>query len=210
MIKKIIFDVDDTLIINDKSDLKDYVSVLNKYDSNKTMDDALELYKCIGEYELYAKKYDENTLLKFINNYFNKDYPIEFVKDILNAVSNWGKLPEDMIDVLNYLSEKYELYVLTNWFTNSQKKRLEKLNIIHYFKEFIGPEQFVKPDIESFEYFYKNCKPEQCVMIGDRYDVDIEVPIKLGMKAILYDYSNKYSDIDCIKIKSWKEIRDIL
>ena len=210
MIKKIIFDLDDTLIINDETNLNYYVDVLKKYDSNKTLDDALELYNVIGEYELCAKQYDENDLLNFINNHFNTMYPIEFVDDILTAVSFWGHLSEDIVDVLDYLSEKYELYVLTNWFVKSQKKRLERNKILKYFNEVIGPEKFVKPAKESFEYFFKDCSKEECVMIGDKYDIDIEIPLKLGMNAILYDYKNIHSDLKCKRIINWKEIKDIL
>jgi len=211
MIKKIIIDLDDTLIINNKESIKDYVNVLKKYDSNCEYEDALKLYECIGKYELSVDYYDKEELLYFINNYFNKDYDISFIDDILNAVGNWCYLiPDNLIDTLEYLSSKYELYVLTNWFTSSQSKRLDKVNISKYFKEIVGPEKYVKPSVEAFKYFFKDSKPEECVMIGDRYEIDIEVPLKLGMKAYLFDRLNKYDNIDCKKFSDWKELKDIL
>ena len=32
-----------------------------------------------------------------------------------------------------------------------------------------------------------HCPPETCVSIGDRYDIDLDIPLKLGMGAILVD-----------------------
>ena len=211
MIKKIIIDLDDTLIINDDNSINDYVEVLKKHDDDFSFEKALELYKSIDEYESQASYFNEEELLKFINNYFKKNYEIIFINDILNAVGNWCyKIPDNLVDTLEYLSSKYELYVLTNWFTSSQSKRLEKANIRKYFKEVVGPEKFVKPAKEAFEYFFKDCNAEECMMIGDRYKTDIEVPLKLGMRALLYDRLKKYDNIECNKFFDWKEIKDIL
>lgn len=211
MIKKIIIDLDDTLIINNKESINDYVEVLKKHDNNYSFEDALKLYECIGKYEVSVDYYDKEELLNFINNYFNKNYNINFIDDILYAVGNWCYLlPDNLIDTLEYLSSKYELYVLTNWFTSSQSMRLDKVNISKYFKEIVGPEKFVKPSKESFEYFFKDVSPKECVMIGDRYDIDIEVPLKLGMNAYLFDRLNKYDNIECNKFNDWKELKDIL
>lgn len=211
MIKKIIFDVDDTLIINDKNAIKDYRKVLRKYGGVDSDEAAMELYKCIGDYEISTHHYQKDTLLDFINNYFNKDYPLEFIDDIINIVNSWyHKVSPELIDTLEYLSRKYELDILTNWFIESQIKRLESAEIKDYFTEFIGPDKFVKPSIESFTYFLKDCKPSECMIIGDRFDIDIKTPLKLGMNAILYDVKNKYNDFDCVRISNWNEIKNIL
>ncbi len=77
MLKKIIFDLDDTLIMNDKSQIQDYQIVLDKYDHHNIS--ANELYKCIGDYEINTTCYQKDTLLAFINKYFNQNYPIEFI-----------------------------------------------------------------------------------------------------------------------------------
>lgn len=211
MIKKIIFDVDDTLIMNDKNSIKDYQKVLRKYGSSDSNEDAFELYKCIGNYEISTHHFQKDTLLEFINNYFNKNYPLEFIDDIIDIVSSWThKASPELIDALDYLSNKYELDILTNWFIESQIKRLERAEIKDYFTEFIGSDKFVKPSKESFEYFFKDCNPNECMVIGDRFDIDIETPLKLGMNAILYDVKNKYKEFNCIKISNWNEIKNIL
>ncbi len=209
MLKKIIFDLDDTLIMNDKSQIQDYQIVLDKYGHHNIS--ANELYKCIGDYEINTTCYQKDTLLAFINKYFNQNYPIEFIDDIINTVSSWSHLASpDLIEALEYLSQKYELDILTNWFTESQTKRLEQAGIKKYFKNIIGAEKCVKPDPRSFAYFFNDCKPSECVMIGDRFDMDIETPIKLGMKTVLYDVKNRYQDINCVKINNWNEIKNIL
>ena len=116
MIKKIIFDVDDTLIINNKNAIKDYRKVLRKYGGVDSDESAMELYKCIGDYEISIHHYQKDTLLDFINNYFNKDYPLEFIDDIINIVNSWyHKVSPD----LEYVSRKNELGILANWCIDS-------------------------------------------------------------------------------------------
>jgi len=211
MIKKVIFDIDNTLIMSDEDYIMKYQAVLRKYNGNDTYEGALQLYKCIGEYEKEVSPASKESLLEFINNYYGTSYSMDIVIDILDAVSTWYKpLDDNLIDALDYLSEKYELYVLTNWFTECQKKRLDKVGITHYFKEIIGPERYVKPQKESFEYFCNDVEASECVVIGDRIDIDIDIPLKLGMRALLYDYKNRYQDLEYESFNNWNQIKNLL
>jgi phosphoglycolate phosphatase/putative hydrolase of the HAD superfamily len=40
-----------------------------------------------------------------------------------------------------------------------------------------------------FEKFsnFSRCPPETCVSIGDRYDIDLDIPLQMGMGGILVD-----------------------
>ena len=46
-----------------------------------------------------------------------------------------------------------------------------------------------KPDKRPFIKFLEisRCLPETCVSIGDRYEIDLESPLELGMGGILVD-----------------------
>ena len=54
-------------------------------------------------------------------------------------------------------------------------------------------------------------KIEECIMIGDSLKYDIEGALKIGLKAILYDYNNKLPDNEeYIKINKLEELKNIL
>ena len=48
-------------------------------------------------------------------------------------MSKLSFIDDDLIDVLDYLSKKYELVILSNYFTNIQKNRLKNAKIDKYF-----------------------------------------------------------------------------
>ena len=54
---------------------------------------------------------------------------LEIISKLVRPLNNEVK------NTLKYLSNKYELVVLTNWFTDCQQKRLEKAGILKYFKK---------------------------------------------------------------------------
>ena len=208
MIKKVIFDLDDTLIINSTNCSDNYGDVLKQFGLESSIS---ELYYIVGEYETRTKKYDRQELLDLINNHYNSNLLIEFVDAIIDAVGKWSyPASEDTINTLDYLSNKYELYVLTNWFHKSQVERLSTAGILKYCKEVRSAEIVTKPYKEAFEQFFDDCNPEECVMIGDNYKIDIEVPNELGMKTILCNFKNKQLDYDGKIITDFKELVDIL
>ena len=65
MIKKVIFDLDNTLIDFPKDYAKEYDKVINKYNLNIT---SLDLYRIIGVYETNGK----NIYYKISNSIFSR------------------------------------------------------------------------------------------------------------------------------------------
>ena len=120
--KKIIFDLDDTLMMFNDSYIKDYCEIING-----TFEEGINLYKAIGKYEQIADLYDKNDMLDFINNDQGTNYTMENLNDLEKIIATkWFKyVPDGTRDVLEYLYNRYELYVLTNWFSDNQKDRLK-------------------------------------------------------------------------------------
>jgi putative hydrolase of the HAD superfamily len=83
-------------------------------------------------------------------------------------------------------------------------------------KEFkiFGPAEtkFKKPDPRAFLFVFKKLKikPEETMMVGDEADRDLVVARELGMKTILIDRKNENKNYSGIKIKSLKELKNIL
>ena len=121
--KKIIFDLDNTLMMFDLEYIKSYQIALRDNNFESDYNDAYNLFKSIGRYEALNKIYTEADLLKFINKDLNKNYTLKLVNDILTVIGKYWINPVsiELINTLEYLKDKYELYVLTNWFTESQK-----------------------------------------------------------------------------------------
>ena len=206
MIKRIIFDIDDTVLPFPKEFEDGYKKVINKYNLEIG---PKELYRIIGEYETSGKYkyYDKKDLLDLINNKLNINLDNNFVKDFFDMYNNLGgNVSKDTIDTLEYLSKKYELVGLSNWFTESQKARLKNTHILKFFDEIYGTDIVpMKPNKESFLCAIGDNKLSECVMIGDSLDVDIKVPYEMGMKV--YYFTNKKTDYPSIKkISDLKEL----
>ena len=205
--KKIIFDLDNTLMMYDDSYLLDYSRVMNG-----TYEDGMKLYESISKYETYAGIYNKKELLEFINKDMNTDYNIEFIDKLLEIISkNWVYyVPKGTEDVLKYLFNKYELYVLTNWFSECQANRLKNIGLLKYFKEVVGADKVkAKPNIDGYLYIIGNTNKEDTIMIGDNIDIDIKGANDSGINSILIDYRNRYEGYGN-RITHIKELKKIL
>ncbi|BAW31594.1 MAG TPA: TIGR02253 family HAD-type hydrolase [Methanothermobacter sp.] len=94
------------------------------------------------------------------------------------------------IPTLIYLKGKgYNLGVISNGLTIKQWEKLIRLGIHHFFDEVVTSEEvgFQKPDIEIFREALNRmgCKPEDSVMVGDKFREDIIGAVNAGMSAIL-------------------------
>ena len=207
MIKRIIFDIDNTLI-----DFPDYIdgyqSVLNKHHINKK---AIDLYNAIGVYEECGKfnNYDKNKLLKVINEELNLDLDNSFIDDYFTM---YNKLITDVSDTvkdtLDYLSKKYELVTLSNWFTFSQESRLKLAGIDKYFSKIYGTDIVpMKPKKQAFMSAIGDKNIDECLMIGDNIDMDIKVPYEMGMKVY---YLSKGKKSNYPSIEKIEDLKDIL
>ena len=191
-IKRIIFDLDNTLI-----DWKDeYSSAIAKtfeqlnikYTKQdvEAIDNAILIYES-GIFLTYKKEDMQKTFEKELGHTLPKEFIDICLKNFAECVPEQIEL--NTIKTLEYLKEKYDLVVLTNWFKKGQVERLRKTNILKFFTEVYAPEDFpMKPNKESFNMARGKFKIEECLMVGDDIKIDIEGALDAGMKAI---YLNK-------------------
>ena len=214
MIKRVIFDMDNTLMPWKAEYFSEIYTVLNELNIECTEDDFLKIQKAFSEYENNYYTFNTKLMIDFINKYTEKNYPEEFIEMLINRWSKCApeKLPESTIKVLEYVKSKYEVVVLTDWYKDQQVKRLEKAKILKYFQEVYAAENTKrKPFKEAFIQAIGENKPEECIMIGDNFQRDIEGALKAGLQAIYYNSNNTEQNekISFYNLKNNEETKQI-
>ncbi|MDR0442937.1 MAG: HAD family hydrolase [Treponema sp.] len=92
---------------------------------------------------------------------------------------------------LEPLASRFTLAVVTNNPVSITERTLAVLGVNELFHAIIGLDTcgVSKPHIEPFMRASILCGavPENCVSVGDRYDIDIALPLELGMGGVLVD-----------------------
>ena len=202
--KHLFFDLDHTLwdfAANEKQTLS---FLFEKYNLNKYFagyDDFFAIYAPINsglwlEYRTGIKKKQDLKYFRFINTFqavgFN-DVAIakQFADEWIAMNSQQTALTPYAREVLDYLFPKYEMYIITNGFIETQYAKLERSKLRQYFKKVYISEEigYQKPKREFFEYAIKSsnaCKAESLV-IGDNMEVDILGAIDFGLDQVYFN-----------------------
>ena len=120
------------------------------------------------------------------------------------------------IEMLDYLSAKYPLTIISNGFTEVQYKKIRSSNIGHYFSHMVLSEAAgaLKPDKRIFEYAMQlnGCNnPKECIMIGDSYEADIIGAQNAGIDQVYYPlHSSSENKKTTYRINSLRELKEIL
>lgn len=210
MIKRVIFDLDNTLIPFPDDIWCSLNHALDEVNIDYNSKDIDNLIDVILKYESKYDKYDKHNMLSEMKKSSSLVLPDKFIDVWLKYLKNYYPQEKNckLLETLEYLSSKYELVVLTNFFTESQKGRLENYGISKYFKYIIGTDAIPnKPKKDAFISASLPYKTNECVMIGDSLKTDIYGALEVGMDAILI--SDSY--YDGIKVvKSLDELINIL
>jgi phosphoglycolate phosphatase/putative hydrolase of the HAD superfamily len=127
-----------------------------------------------------------NTLLAF-------GVPIEqsvqWRRELLEPADFLGR-DEQLIATLKILQSKYKLICVTNNPILPARKTLEAIGVSDFFPDIVGLDTCFKskPALEPFqtavERLGDGIKAENCLAVGDRYDMDIALPLEMGMGGI--------------------------
>ncbi len=146
---------------------------------------------------------------------YNYELAFQFGLDYVEVSPRKNTLYPHTIETLTYLKEKYQLHIITNGFEEVQYIKLESSGILNYFKEIITSEKAgaKKPDKAIFEFALNisNASPENSIMIGDDFEVDIMGALNSNLRAIhfLPQSTHKISE-DFITINSLSKLIEIL
>ena len=102
--------------------------------------------------------------------------------------------------VLEYLSRKYHLHLITNGFSDTQAVKTQSAGINHYFTQVITSERAGcrKPQSGIFYFARQVARAEtaESVMVGDNWICDVMGARNAGMDNIYYNPSGRMHDAE--------------
>lgn len=209
MIKKIVFDLDNTLLFISSEWKNIYQSFIDKYKLSITPE---SLYKCIGMFEKNTNDVivTNKMMCDYINNNLNISLTDAMFKELLDVYKDIPLLYTDVIhDTLSYLSNKYELIAYTDWFSNNQRDRLKKYNLDKFFSKIYGWDDLeIKPSKKAIDKIIKDDNISEYLFIGDNILYDLEIPNNMGMSTIFYNRKAQKQDRykEVFNLETLKEI----
>ncbi|MBP3710111.1 MAG: HAD family hydrolase [Treponema sp.] len=187
----IIFDIDSTLYTNETYAFEQNDTLIRRLAQER----GISYDECRHIIATFKKKWaaTHNGKELSLGNIF-----IEFGIPIETSIA-WRKelfMPEKYLQkdatlfkTLSNLKKKYKLICITNCPACIGKKTLEALGVANLIEDIIGLDTCgkSKPAQEPLLLAMQktNTPAENCVSVGDRYDIDVALPLEMGMGGIL-------------------------
>ncbi|MEO9482565.1 MAG: YjjG family noncanonical pyrimidine nucleotidase [Ekhidna sp.] len=225
-IKHIFFDLDHTLWDYDRSAHETLSEIYTHQELSKS---GLSLKKFVNTfYEVNNKlwvKYNDGLIdREYIKTRrFNEVFSasgLDVIKSeeassyFLNNCSKKPYLMDDALTALHYLTNKYQLHIITNGFLDAQNRKLSHSGIEKFFKVMITSEcsDSRKPSPGIFEYSLSEAgaTKAESIMIGDNPRTDIQGAKDFGMKTVFYDPSGRKKSLADFTIQSHMELLKLL
>ena len=186
-----IFDIDSTLYTNSAYAFEQVDCQVREFARERGIS-ADEARKMVAEYRhKFAAENDGkkislgNTLLAFG---VPIEQSVEWRKKLLEPADFLSR-DNTLCNELNILSQHFKLICVTNNPVLPARKTLDAIGISSFFPEIVGLDTCFKskPALEPFQTACRllNESPEHCIAVGDRYDMDISLPLEMGMGGIL-------------------------
>jgi phosphoglycolate phosphatase/putative hydrolase of the HAD superfamily len=94
-------------------------------------------------------------------------------------------------EALDKLKEFFILGVITNNPVSVARKTFKALGVENSFSVLVGLDTCMKPKPHKEPFFkfieLSACSAGNCVSVGDRFDIDIRIPLEIGMGGILVE-----------------------
>lgn len=204
-IKDVFFDLDHTLWDFDKNSELTFETIFNKYHPTIEIEAFIAEYVPINQacWKLYQYDKITHAELRYSRlkqsfdalNYEISDESIETIaQEYIKLLPENNHLFDGTIEVLDYLSQKYKLHIITNGFAEVQVRKIKNSNLGNYFQTITNSEMagVKKPNPIIFEYALNlaNAQKESSIMIGDCLEADIQGALDAGLDAIFFNEKN--------------------
>ncbi|WP_179345427.1 YjjG family noncanonical pyrimidine nucleotidase [Winogradskyella ursingii] len=224
-IKHIFFDLDHTLWDFDKNSGLTFGKIFKENKIEVKLEDFLCVYEPINlkYWKLYRDEKVTKSALRYgrlkeafdtLNFTVNDDVINILSHDYIEYLSTFNHLFDDTFEVLDTLSQRYKLHIITNGFEEAQEKKMHGAKIRNYFETVTNSEMagVKKPNPKIFNMALKfaNAKAEESIMIGDSLEADVEGAHLIGMDTIHFDYKNVQNNHSFKRVTDLKMILNYL
>lgn len=201
----VFFDLDHTLWDYERNAFEALSDLYSEFDLKPKINASADtLYKCFSKINnnLWIQ-YDSGTISRaFIRNerfqlllhefgITDAKLALELSDRYLETAPKKINLIEGTIEILNYLSSRYILFIITNGFQEIQYTKLRSGKIDHYFEEIFISDAvgYKKPSKEIFEHVINkhSLAKSGCIMIGDNLLTDIAGARNAGIDAVFFN-----------------------
>lgn len=196
-LRAFIFDIDSTLYTNQAYAFEQVDCQVRQFAKERGIT-ADEARRMVADYrKKFAAEHNGskvslgNTLLAFG---VPIEQSVEWRRQLLEPADFLGR-DDRLIETLKVLQSKYQLICVTNNPVLPARKTLDAIGISDFFPEIVGLDTCFKskPALEPFQTAVerlsksagKEIKAENCLAVGDRYDMDLALPLEMGMGGIL-------------------------
>ncbi len=226
--KHIYFDLDRTIWDFDKNAIETFKDIFEKYELEKIFKSFHNFYTTYVKHnDKLWQDYREGKIEKSILSY--KRFSLTLEEYGVNDDELAKKISHDYITIsptkkslfphahetLEYLQDKYKLYIITNGFNEVQFTKLKNSNLDKYFDKVFTSENAgaQKPNPIIFEHALNNADATatESIMIGDDLQVDILGAKNYGLDQVFFNpFKKEHSEDITHEINSLKELQEIL
>ncbi|MBR2876384.1 MAG: YjjG family noncanonical pyrimidine nucleotidase [Clostridia bacterium] len=199
----ILIDIDNTLIDFAKCSEQAIIEIFEEYDIPYTPDvfstftrENIAIWKRLEQGEIDKKYLKENRWNIILGKLGIEADGAVFEELFEGKIASSAYEVDGAEDLLNYLSRKYDLYVVSNGFRAVQENRLSISGFDRFFKKLFLSEDIgiSKPAREFFDYCFAelgNPEKENVILIGDSMSADITGGNSYGIKTIWFNKNNE-------------------
>jgi putative hydrolase of the HAD superfamily len=226
--KQIFFDLDRTLWDFDKNSSETLCEIIDEFSLPVEIKDREDFIKAFNYYnERLWDYYREGKIKKFflrqerfrllLNRYGvkNRDLVTRVSKYYLDKNPLKTELIENSKEILDYLSVKYKLHIISNGFYDVQLTKLINSGISRYFTKIFTSDRigYAKPNISIFEYVVSalHAHKSECLMIGDDENNDIVGAKNANIDQVYFNPNNIPINVQpTFEISRLIELRELL
>ena len=222
----LLFDADETLFDFKMAEKQAFLKALEEYKLDVDKEESLKLYSQINKHiweefergEITADRLRVERFERFSKKIEIDFDAVSFSKAYAKFLGEGAYLFEDSVEVIDYLSKKYRLALITNGLKDVQKSRISRTPLKDYFQELIISDEIKisKPDPRIFDYALDKLEYKdrtKVLMIGDSLTSDMQGGVNAGIDTCWYNpnhLENKSGLNLTYEIHSLKELKEIL
>lgn len=220
----LLFDADRTLFDFDAAErdafgivMKAHGIQLNDGDFEKYVGMNSEMWDMLGRGEITKDYLLENRFGLFFESIGKtvSTPSAQLNAEYVDVLADCSNLFDGALELCRELSGEYDMYIVTNGVSHTQKKRFYLSPIHEYFKDIFVSEDAgaEKPRREYFDYVFARIgedKREASVIIGDSLAHDILGGINYGIDTVWYDPKHIGNSTDIIPSATVHDYEELL